>query len=151
MEMGDSEFMFELLNTEGWINNIGNRNINTLADATSYIEKINSNPNYLYLVFRLKETKHPLGLVTLIKRDYLEDCDIGFALLPQFQNKGFAFEASSKFMEVIVKDGQINKVVAITLPDNLNSIKLIEKLGLNYEKTITENGVKLSVYKKILR
>lgn len=144
------DFMFEMLNTDGWIKNIGNRNIKTNDDAVAYIEKINANPNYSYLVFSLKENKLPIGLVTLIKRDYLDDYDIGFAVLPKYQKKGYSYEASKKYVELITDAGICSKIVAITLPENIGSIQLIEKLGLVYDSEIEEDGEILSVYQKSL-
>ena len=102
------------------------------------------------MVFKLKETQKSLGLVTLIKRDYLEDYDIGFAILPEFEKKGYAYEASQKFMEIIKTNKICNKVLAITLPENISSILLIEKLGLEYINEITEKNETLAVYQKII-
>jgi [ribosomal protein S5]-alanine N-acetyltransferase len=145
-----TDFMFELLNSEGWIANIGNRNIATTADAAAYIEKIDSNPNYAYLVFRLKTDQQYMGLVTLIKRDYLEDYDIGFAVLPAHQQKGYSYEAINKYVALIAEARFSKKIVAITIPENVGSIRLIQKLGLVYEKEILENDTKLLVYGKEL-
>lgn len=146
LALAHTDFIFELLNSEGWIANIGNRNIVTKADAAAYIEKIDGNPNYAYLVFSLKTDAQPLGLVTLIKRDYLDDCDIGFAVLPNHQQAGYAYEASKKYMALIAEAGTFKKIVAITVPQNAGSIRLIQKLGLAYEKELQENDATLLVY-----
>jgi [ribosomal protein S5]-alanine N-acetyltransferase len=145
----DSTFIYELLNTEGWLKNIGNRNINTLADAEAYIEKVNSNPNYVYLAFKTKIDNKLLGVVTLVKRDYLDSPDIGFAILPQYQNKGYAFEACAKMISQIKNEKNYSKILAITIPENLASISLIQKLGLVYEKEIIEADETLSLYQLI--
>lgn len=86
----DAGFIFELLNTESWIRYIGNRNIHSEADALAYIRKINENQNTTYYTVTLKETNTPAGLVTLIKRDYLDFRDIGFAFLPAYGGRGYA-------------------------------------------------------------
>lgn len=150
MTAAHTDFMFELLNTDGWIANIGDRNIATTQDAAAYIEKINGNPNYSYLVSHLKSDGQPIGLVTLIKRDYLEDYDIGFALLPQYQQKGYSFEGINEYLRLIAAANICEKVVAITIPENVGSIRLIEKLGLAYESEILENDAPLLVYGKRL-
>jgi RimJ/RimL family protein N-acetyltransferase len=141
-----TDFMFGLLNSEGWIANIGNRNIATRADAAAYIKKIDSNPNYSYLVFRLKSNQQALGLVTLIKREYLDDHDIGFAVLPDHQQQGYSYEAIKKYVALIAEARVCQKVVAITIPENTASIRLIEKIGLVYEREVTENNTTLLVY-----
>ncbi len=143
----DQEFIFKLLNTSGWIKNIGNRNIANLEDAANYITKINTNPDYQYWVIRLKSNAEAVGLVTFIKRNYLEDADIGFALLPEFEAMGYAFEAAITILTAVLNETQVSCVLATTLPSNSASIKLIERLGLKFEKSIHEDQETLSVYK----
>jgi RimJ/RimL family protein N-acetyltransferase len=59
-------------------------------------------------------------------------------MLPDFENNGYAFEASKKYLDTVCEIESIQKVIAITLPQNSSSIKLLQKLGLNYKETITE-------------
>jgi len=70
----------------------------------------------------------------LLKRDTLQDVDIGFAFLPGFWSKGYAFELASAVMDYGLNDLGINRIVAVTLPENHKSIKLLEKLGLEIRK-----------------
>src|SRR5215218_9705823 len=78
----DDSFILELVNTEGWISFIGNRNITSQVEAKAYIQKILENSNCSYWVVKLKEQQQSIGIITYIKRDYLEHHDIGFAFLP---------------------------------------------------------------------
>lgn len=142
----DASFIFELLNTDGWIKYIGNRNINSRTDAITYIQKINENPDITYWTVTLKETRAPIGLITLIKRDYLNFNDIGFAFLPAFSQKGYAYEAAKAVLHNLAEHRMIENILAITLPENKSSIKLIEKLGLKFEKTIEHDNEKLQLY-----
>lgn len=137
----DTRFIFKLLNTEGWIRYIGNRNIHSEADALTYIQKINENPNIIYWTVVLKETNSEIGLVTLIKRDYLYFRDIGFAFLPEYSDKGYAYEASKAVLESLTET-----ILAITLPENKSSIRLIEKLGLKFEKAFKVEHENLLLY-----
>jgi ribosomal-protein-alanine N-acetyltransferase len=150
LKLDDGDFMFKLLNTEGWIKFISNRNIKTKEDATAYIQKILHDVNYTYLVFSLKETNSPIGLVTLIKRDFLDYCDIGFAILPEYENSGYSLEATCKFLLEIEKSKLYTKIVAITVPENVSSISLLKKMDFIYEKKILKGEEVLSVYNKIL-
>ncbi|HEY6162022.1 MAG TPA: GNAT family N-acetyltransferase [Bacteroidia bacterium] len=141
----DTGFIIELLNSPGWIRFIGNRNVNTAGDAKAYIQKVTGNPNIQYWVVNLKENKIAVGVITLIKRDYLEHHDIGFAFLPQYEKRGFAFEASKVVLENAL---ELHKVLlATTLAENLSSIKLLTKLGFTFDKEIENNGERLRVYK----
>lgn len=138
----DAPFIFELVNTKGWLEFIGNRNVNSEADAIIYIQNINQNPHVVYWVIKLAHTHTPIGIVTLIKRDYLAFKDIGFALLPAFFNSGYAYEATKAILDNITED----TLFAVTIPENTSSIKLIEKLGLRFKKEIQQNKQKLHLY-----
>ncbi len=146
LSLNDSDFIFRLLNTEGWIRFIGNKNIETKNDADAYIKKITENKNYSYLVVRSKQDKKDLGIVTFIKREYLPHHDIGFAFLPEFTGKGYAYEAAYAFLNDLLINNKFSHLLATTLPENVNSISLIKKLGLKYEKEIMEENETLHVY-----
>lgn len=136
----DNNFILELVNTAGWLKFIGNRNIYTAEEASSYIKKINSNKNIRYWIVRLAQDETAIGIVTLIKRDHLQYPDIGFAFLPQFGNKGYAFEATKAVLDFILQRTGYKKIVAITVPSNKRSIALLEKLQFRFEKNIVDKG-----------
>jgi ribosomal-protein-alanine N-acetyltransferase len=142
----NAPFIFKLVNTQGWIKYIGERNIRTLDDAKKYIEKLLNTPKLTYWVVRLKGTLTELGIITFIKREHLDHYDIGFAFLPQHIHKGYALEASREVLNYGLKELKMQAVVATTLPDNISSIRLLEKLGLQFEKGITEGDLELQVY-----
>ena len=142
----DDSFILELLNTAGWQKFIGNRNIHSLSDAAGYIEKINNNKTLMYWIVKLRESNTSIGIVTFIKRDYLAFHDIGFAFLPHFLGRGYAFEATKVLLDYIIQYKILTNVLATTVPENLASIKLLQKLGFTFEKTIEINPTTLSIY-----
>lgn len=142
----DNEFIFKLVNTEGWLKFIGNRNVGSLADADAYIKKILDNNNVFYWIVKHKETKEKLGVVTYIKRDYLEHHDIGFAFLPVFANNGYAYEAANGLLLHLIKTHNLKHILAVTIPENIKSINLLKKIGLSFEKEICIANEKLHVY-----
>ncbi|MBS1765241.1 MAG: GNAT family N-acetyltransferase [Bacteroidetes bacterium] len=144
--MHDCSFILELLNTPGWLQFIGDRNVHDKQDAEKYIQKTLDNPGYTCIVFELKETGHAIGVISFLYRENHKFPDIGFAMLPAFEKKGYAFEASRKILSEIENKKISPKVIAITLPSNKNSIQLIEKLGLRFESTFTENSEVLNLY-----
>jgi RimJ/RimL family protein N-acetyltransferase len=146
LSTNDNHFIFELVNSEGWIQFIGNRYVNSAEEAKPYIQKIIANPNVSYWVVQLKENQENIGVVSLIKRDYLEHHDIGFAFLPRFANKGYAHEAANVVLTDVIDRYQLSHVFATTIPQNLSSIKLLHKLGLRFEKDITVEGETLHLY-----
>jgi RimJ/RimL family protein N-acetyltransferase len=72
----------------------------------------------------------------LIKRDSLDDVDIGYAFLPKFWSKGYAVESASAVMTYARDVVGLKRIIAITDPDNQGSIRVLEKLGFKYEKMI---------------
>lgn len=136
----DAEFIFELLNEPSFIRNIGDRNIRTLDDACAYIvngpvASYARNGFGLWLVM-LKETNESIGMCGLIRRENLEDVDIGYALLPKFWSQGYAVEAARAVKEYAKDVAGLKRLVAIVDPTNEGSIRVLEKLGLRYEKMV---------------
>ncbi len=145
----DHDFLISLLNSKGWIENIGDRNIHSVNDAVSYIHKILETENIFYWVVRIKEENTPVGIVSFIKRSYLDHFDIGFALLPFHQNRGYAYEASKAVLAMVSKLTKNRIVLATTRPSNTSSTRLLTKLGFKFEKEIEIETKKLSLYKLI--
>ncbi len=141
-EPSDSQFFFDLLNSPKWIKYIGDRGIKTLKNAEDYIinKLINSykTNGYGLYVYELKKSHIPVGICGFIKRDYLDSVDIGFALLPEYERKGYTYEISVAVLENGKKQSGINKVYAITSNDNVASQELLKKLGFIFKSMINE-------------
>jgi RimJ/RimL family protein N-acetyltransferase len=146
LNLTDSPFIFELVNTAEWKKFIGERHINSIEDAVAYVQKLIDNPNISYWVVQLKEQQLPIGVITIIKRDYLAHKDIGFAFLPPYGKKGYATEAATIILNDLVTDDNCEMVLATTIEANVNSIQLLEKLGLSFSERITHDGEVLLLY-----
>ena len=136
----DAPFMRALLNEPSFIRNIGDRGVRTVEDARAYLERgpIASYEQHgfgLYLV-ELKETGAPIGICGLVKRDELPDVDIGFAFLPAFWSKGYAFESASAVKRYAADTIGLRRLIAIVNPANAGSIRLLEKIGLRFDRMI---------------
>jgi ribosomal-protein-alanine N-acetyltransferase len=148
----DAGFILELLNEPSFIRNIGDRGVRTMEGANSYIlngpvASYAKNGFGLYLV-KLKETEESIGMCGLIKRDALEDVDIGYAFLPRFWSKGYAVE-SAQAVKVHAKDTiGLNRLAAIVDPENEGSIRVLEKIGLQFEKMVrlSEDDIDLKLF-----
>jgi RimJ/RimL family protein N-acetyltransferase len=148
-QLKDADFILKLLNTPTWIEFIGDRGVHDLKDAEKYIsEKLiksyRSNGFGLYMVKLKDET--PIGMCGLVNRPTLKDVDIGFAMLPEYAGKGYGYESSKAILDWAKDELKLNRVVGITVMDNENSINLLEKLGLNFEKTIDSDGEELCLF-----
>jgi RimJ/RimL family protein N-acetyltransferase len=133
----DAPFILALLNEPSFLRYIGDKKVRTLDDARQYILN-GPGASYerhgfgLYQV-ELKDSHTPIGMCGLLKREELPQPDIGFAFLPDFWNKGFAFEAAAAVLTDARERLQLNRILAIVNPDNEASIRLLQKLGLRFE------------------
>ncbi len=137
LTLEDAPFMLELLNTSAYLKFIGDKNVRTIKDAEINIQsRIDSyliNGLGLWLV-ELKETQVSIGTCGLIKRQSIDDIDIGFAFLPAYFGKRYGYESAKATLNYAHKELQIKKVIAYTNKTNKASIGLLEKLGLQFEK-----------------
>ena len=136
----DAGFIFQLLNEPSWLRFIGDKGVRTIEDARAYIlngpvEMYARLGFGLYLV-ELKEEGFSIGMCGLLKRDSLEDVDIGFAFLPEYWGRGYAYEAASAVMAYGSSALGLNRIVAITSVDNESSAKLLKKLGFKFEEMV---------------
>ena len=134
---GDSPFILQLLNEPSWIRFIGDKGVSTLQDAQRYIE---DGPMAMYrrvgfglYAVESKEAGELIGMCGLIKREALQDVDLGFAFLPKFWRNGYAFEAATAVMAYGRKELALRRIVAILSPDNYRSGRLLKKLGFRFE------------------
>jgi RimJ/RimL family protein N-acetyltransferase len=134
----DAEFILALLNEPSFLHYIGDKQVRNLEDARQYIL---NGPVASYqrhglglLLAELRESRTPIGMCGLLKRDELPEPDIGFALMPDFWNKGFAFEAAAAVLQDAHDRLKLQRILAITSLDNDASIKLLERLGFKFER-----------------
>jgi len=136
----DAEFILDLLNQPSFIRYIGDRNVRNVTQARDYIES-RFTESYRKFGFglwavELKETNAVIGICGFVKRDSLPDADIGFAFLPQYERKGYAFESADAVMKYGGDVLKLKRVLAITSQDNEISGRLLEKLGFKFERLI---------------
>jgi len=140
VSLDDAEFIVELLNDSAFLRFIGDKGVRTTEDARQYIltgpmDSYERQGFGLWLV-ELKGSNTPIGICGLLKRDTLSDVDLGFAFLPQYRSKGYAFESATAVMEYARRVLGLRRVVAITDDDNAGSIRVLEKLGMSFDRMI---------------
>jgi len=140
LTVDDAEFILRLLNEASFIQSIGDKGGRTLEDARSYIVMgpIASYDKFGFGLWLVENRTDgvPMGMCGLLKRDTLEDVDIGYALVPEFWSKGFAMEAAAAVLSYGKSDFGMKRIVAIVSPQNDSSIRLLEKLGFAFERMV---------------
>lgn len=140
----DAPFFYQLVNDPDWIKHIGNRKIGTILDAEKYLtDKII--PSYKqfgfgFYIVQLKDNNTPAGMCGLIKREWMDYVDIGYAFLATFRGKGYALESSIATKNYAKEHLNISKLAAITDVHNDRSTNLLEKLGFEYQRLISYPG-----------
>lgn len=141
LEADKSQFVFDLFNDPDCIRFIGDRGIKTLSDAQDYLNQklIASYKKYGYGLFQVSYIGQdkPLGICGLVKRDADNPPDIGFAFLPEFRGGGLCSEAATAVLKWAENEQISRHILAYTNPDNVASIRVLEKLGLK-KQTITQ-------------
>jgi len=152
LSIEDADFILELVNGPSWLRFIGDKGVRTIAGAREYILKgpVESYERFgfgLYLT-ELKGNGIPIGICGLIKRESLKDVDLGFAFLPKFWGAGYAYESASAVMAYGKSAFGLNRIVAVTTPDNHSSVKVLEKLGFRFEQMIrlSEDGPEIKLF-----
>ncbi len=140
LTLDDATFILALLNDPAFLKYIGDRGVRTPGDAQAYL--LNgplasyAKHGFGLLLVTLKPDDIPIGICGLLKRDVLADVDVGFAFLPEYVGQGYAFEAATATLAYGREVLGLKRIVAVTSPNNTNSIRLLEKLGLRYEKMV---------------
>lgn len=138
--LNDTDFLIRLLNSEGWLKNIGDRNVRTKQEAESYIQSVfldcYKTKGYGFWLVEEKQTNESIGMCGITKRGFLALPDLGYAFLPEFHAQGFAFEMAKAVKKYVETDLSISELCAITITENTASIRLLEKLGFQFQETI---------------
>jgi RimJ/RimL family protein N-acetyltransferase len=152
----DAAFILELMNEPPYHENIGDRGVRTVSDAARYItEKYTASYEArgygLYLV-ELKEGLAQVGICGLVKRDILDQPDVGFAYLQRFWSKGYASEAAAATLGFATDTLKISYLYGVVSPKNTRSIRLLEGLGMQYLRSQEFQGAVLAshIYGKAL-
>ncbi|HHG3243810.1 TPA: GNAT family N-acetyltransferase [Vibrio parahaemolyticus] len=152
VSVDDAPFILDLYNHPDFYRFVGDKQMRTDYEAACYIKenmlRMEEKKGVSLLVVEDKQTKQPLGICGLVKRDTLNACDIGYGFLPSAYGQGFAIEAAKAVIEYAKQAMQLSQLVAITNNDNIRSISLLKKLGFEFERVEQQydNGRTLELY-----
>jgi len=137
LDHGDEPFILELLNSPGFLRNIGDRGVRTLDGAWGYIAN-SARASYAkngYGLWRvaLKDGDVPIGICGLVRREGLGGPDLGFAFLERYWGKGFAVESAAAVLDHARGGLGLKRLLAITALDNAGSIAVLGKLGFAFD------------------
>jgi ribosomal-protein-alanine N-acetyltransferase len=144
LEAADAPFMLALLNDPAWIRYIGDRGVRTVEAARAYLEErmisMYARLGFGLWMVEVRGDPRPAGICGLVKRDTLPEVDLGFAFMPEFRGRGYAFESALAVREHATGALGLQRLLAITSPANADSIRLLERLGFAHERDMTWAG-----------
>jgi [ribosomal protein S5]-alanine N-acetyltransferase len=65
--------------------------------------------------------------------------DLGYSIVPSYQGKGYATEMGRAMVEWALTHSDVKKVIATCNPDNVASIRVLEKIGFKRTKQTVES------------
>ena len=140
----DAPFILELLNEPAFLRDIGDKNVRTAEDACRYLREgpIASYAQHGFGLYRieLKTTREPLGMCGILKRGVLQHPDLGYALLQRHWARGYAIEAAAATMSYASEQLGLDRILAITAPENPSSMRVLEKLGFQFDRIVALAG-----------
>jgi len=148
----DAMFILQLLNEPGWLRFIGDQNVHSLNAARQYIDDRflarYAKHGFGNYVVCDKPTHTPLGIAGFVKRETLDAPDIGYAMRGNQQRKGYAFEAAHALIKYGRNQLGFTKLYGYCLPDNVASVRMLEKLGLTYlrDQDVNQTGELVRLY-----
>jgi len=152
LSLDDAPFILALLNEPSYLRFIGDKGVRTLDDARNYIltgpmDSYDRHGFGLYLTTK-KDDATPIGVCGLLKRESLDAPDIGYAFLPPHWSKGYAFEAAAEVLAYARSALGLRRIVAVVSPDNESSVRLLEKLGLRFERMVrlSEGDIEIKLF-----
>lgn len=136
----DAAFILELVNDAEWLRFIGDKQVRCLDDARRYLREgpmamWTRHGHGLCCVERASDGV-AIGMCGLIKRDSLDDVDLGFAFLPAARGQGYAREAAAATLEHGFGALALKRIVAITDIDNAASARVLEAVGFRFERLL---------------
>lgn len=140
----DADFILKLLNDPQWLAFIGDKAVHTRGDALAYL---NTGPLHMYDrlgygLYRVSlrashpQEDEPIGLCGLVRREGLDGPDLGFAFLPEGRGRGYALEAAQAVLQYGFAALRLPRILAITLPHNARSCRLLERLGMTVQGAV---------------
>lgn len=147
-KLADGAFIVQLVNQPSWLQWIGNRNVHTLNDAETYLS---SGPLSMYERYGVglcgvELAGSLIGMAGLIKRSPEAEIDLGYAFLPEYWGQGYATEVAQALLNYAINTLKLPRIIATTQLENQQSIKVLERIGMQFEGIIHEGEKSLRLF-----
>lgn len=94
----------------------------------------------------LKETGQMIGWCGLMFLDETPEVEVGYGVAREYWGKGLMTEAAHACLRYGFEKVGLERIVAVAMPENQASRRIMEKLGMRYEKMVHHYGHDLVYY-----
>lgn len=149
LDSKDAKNFYDLNSNPNVIKYTGNSAFKNIEEAKEFLEnytdyKFNGYGRWAVI---LKTTDKFIGWCGL-KFDELEnETDIGFRFFEEEWNKGYATESAIACIHYGFEKLKLKRIIGRAMKENVGSIKVLEKIGLEYEKNAVLAGKDAVIYK----
>lgn len=146
----DVEELYQLNLDWECIKYTGDEPFKSIDEAEKFIENYKHYEKYGFGRWSvlLKETNEFLGWCGLKYSPDLDEFDIGFRFHRKHWGKGYATEAAEFCLNLGFEEFMMQEIVGRVMPENIASIKVLEKLGMKYKETQIIENQKWLIYLK---
>lgn len=155
-DISDAESFYELNLNPNVIKYTGNSAFKDIDEAKAFLENYSDyqrNGFGRWAVIN-KSNQLFLGWCGLKYDEKLDETDIGFSFFEHFWNQGFATESAKACINYGFEILNLKTIVGRAMKENTASIKILEKIGLQYEKGFDfdgQEGVIYTIKNKMIR
>ncbi|MFY1046382.1 GNAT family N-acetyltransferase [Chryseobacterium sp. GP-SGM7] len=148
-EIIDAESFYELNLNPNVIKYTGNSAFKDIDEAREFLENYSDYHKNGYGRWAVidKFTNQFLGWCGLKYDEKLDETDIGFRFFEHFWNQGLATESAKACIDYGFKELNLKTILGRAMKENTASIKVLEKIGLQYEKDFDFDGKDGLIYK----
>lgn len=145
----DAQHLFDLNSDAAVIEFTGDKAFVSIVEAEKFIKNYNQYQKYGFgrWAVILKFDSQFLGWCGLKFSPDLDEVDIGFRFHKRFWNQGFATEAARACIEYGFQKFNLKSIIGRAMSENKSSIRVLEKIGLTFDKNFIFDGNEGLIYK----
>lgn len=136
LNVNDSKSFYELNQNQNVIKYTGDTSFENITEAENFLRNYNDyemNGFGRWAVIE-KSSGEFLGWCGLKYVKEIDETDIGFRFFEKYWNRGFATESAMTCLKYGFEKLNLKTVVGRAMAENTASIKVLEKIGMKYEK-----------------
>jgi [ribosomal protein S5]-alanine N-acetyltransferase len=144
----DAERVFDLNSDPEVIRYTGDPPFKSVDEARSFLESYDHYRLYGFgrWAVELKDDGAFIGWCGLKYSPEIDENDLGYRLMKRYWGQGFATEAARACLDLGFSRFSMQVIVGRTMPENIGSNRILEKLGMVYQRNSLCEGHNALIY-----